>query len=101
MPYEHINLPTEPGDNQSDFHLNWGSSDAGANAQVSAGIPVRLLREALREFDEENSQLEGTALESREDSKLFFYSPNLTRSELNQGIKTLRRMRNAVYGADE
>lgn len=93
MPQEQINYPAEPV--STTLHLNWGASDAGGNLQASLGIPFADLREFIQE-QEEQARITGSYPE-----KLWFYTEQLSRPEVQNLIRTARRARNAVYGGDE
>ena len=95
MPYVNINYPNHDERN-TEFSLHWSGSEAGGNSQMAVAIPVEVLREILRLHD----STDGKGVPD-EEMKLFFYSDQISRYELNAAIKALRRMRNAVYGGDE
>lgn len=88
MPYAQITLQSE----STEFALHWSGAEGGGNFQLSAAIPIDVLREQLRIWDEDSLSSDG---------KLFFYSEQLTREEANRMIRNTRRARNAVYGSDE
>lgn len=88
MPQESINYP-EPYEAQLSIH--WSGSTGGQVAQVGLAIPTKELRQYL----------EGMTAGESPDHHVFWYTPRLTRDELNKLIRIARRARNAVYGTDE
>lgn len=96
MPREYIQGTDDYEATRPNFELHWSADEAGGNAQISMSIKIKELRSFLAEWD----AMEHTNGESEEDWGWFF-SDQLSRPQLNKTIRVLRRMRNAVYGADE
>lgn len=89
MPQENINYP-DPTGTDAGLSIHWSKADAGGTAQVGVAIPTEALREYLEGMDPKT-----------EDHTIYWYTPTLTREELNKLIRIARRARTAVYGADE
>lgn len=94
MPYADINRP-ETSD-QPVFQLHWASAEAGGNAQISFNVPISMAEEQVRVTREAGGDWP-VGIEPA----FTYYSGMLSRQEINEAIRALRRMRNAVYGSDE
>lgn len=96
MPYANINETVNR--DEPLFQLHWAPMEAGGTAQLAFNVPISMAQEQVRVTLKESEEFqypEGV------EPAFTFYSNSLSRFEINQMIKTLRRMRNAVYGADE
>jgi len=97
MPKEKIKFPSyiEGPDGSAlppgpECAIHW-SGEAGGYAQISFEFDVKAMREYLDQL----------AKNSPMDSRAIFYTETLTRPELQNLIRTAKRARDAVFGADE
>jgi hypothetical protein len=89
MPKEQINY--EPTNTDAiEASLHW-SSEAGGYAQIAFEFDVQMMRDYLAQLSRD----------SPTDSRTIYYTPELSRHELQTLIRGAKRARNAVYGADE
>ena len=93
MPYVPITKPESEG---TEIALHWNGGHEGGNFQLAVGIPVEVLREQLRLYDDPDTPYAVSITD-----KMFFYSEQITREQANNLIRSTRRARNAVHGADE
>ncbi len=109
MPREQINFPApfEPVPDdcvpypihgeawpEPELNVSWTrAADHGTgNVQVSLLLPVRYVEHLAADL---------ATPDTPEPSGIGAFSPSLGRDELNRLIRTLRRARDAAYGADE
>lgn len=83
MPKEVINHAIEENSG-AEVSIHWSHE-----VQVGIAIPTEALQNYVRDLD------------PAKDPVVHWYSPPLTRGEVQKLIKTTRRSRDAVYGADE
>jgi hypothetical protein len=88
MPKESINWSPDPNDRSMKALVHWGHA---GEVQIGVVIDRKLISEYLADMDREKSP----------DTEIRWFTEPMNRYEVQNGIKALRRARDAVFGVDE
>ena len=87
MPKESINWSHDPNDRSMKASVHWGQA---GEVQIGVVIDRKAISEYLADMDRTKSP----------DTEIRWFTEPMDRGEVQNGIKALRRARDAVFGAD-
>jgi hypothetical protein len=88
MPKESINWSHDPNDRTMKASVHWGPT---GEVQIGVVIDRKAISDYIADLDKQKSP----------DTEIRWFTDPMQRGEVQNGIKALRRARDAAYGADE